>query len=395
MRRMAGVADFVDDLCAAGLNAAGVPAALAEFREGMRALCAAASRRRTRSWRRWRGQRPTSAAAAVAVAAAQTANQDLAGAQKTMVRAVRLRPQDAGLAELSRRVTAASKTTPAARPPTTQEPPKVGAVLDGWRLELLLGRGGWGQVFKAVRGGEARALKVMHPDLSRDPAFVERFKQEIGTLFSLRGNKHLVEIHSFGYAPDADVLVFPDGVHRRRVAGAIPDAQGAADGGPGARRVPGRGGGAGGGAWRGVVHRDVKPANILLRKDGTPVLVDFGLAALATGSGLTKTGQSAGYTAFFAAPEQLRGKAADARSDVYCLAASLWYALNYDKPDLREPDYFKPDHAPEGLRDLLTRALHPWPGSRPADAGEFRTLLEATAGGRGAGRPRPYGSTGR
>src|SRR5207244_3820577 len=112
--------------------------------------------------------RPTSAAAAVAAAAAQTARQDLSAAHKTMLRAVRLRPLDAALAELSRRVTQAAQSTPGASPESqalSVQPPKVGAVLDGWRLEQLLGRGGWGQVFKAARGGEARALKVMHPDL--------------------------------------------------------------------------------------------------------------------------------------------------------------------------------------------------------------------------------------
>ena len=110
---------------------------------------------------------------------------------------------------------------------------------------------------------------------------------------------------------------------------------------------------------RGVVHRDVKPGNIMLRApNGSPVLVDFGLASVGEGKGLTKTGLSAGYTPMFAAPEQLRGKAADARSDVYALAASLLYALNYDKPDLREPDQFEPEHAPEALREVLTGRLH-------------------------------------
>ena len=131
---------------------------------------------------------------------------------------------------------------------------------------------------------------------------------------------------------------------------------------------------------RGVVHRDFKPANILLRKpQGQPVVVDFGLAVLAGGSGLTKTGQSAGYTPMFAAPEQLRGKPADARTDVYALAASLFYALNYDKPHLREPDQFEPEHAPEALREVLTRALHPKPERRYANAGEFRAALEKPA----------------
>ena len=142
MRRMTGVANFVDDLCAEGLSAAEFRKALAEFGAGMRAMAQGRVKEASAQLEEVAWRRPKSAAAAVAVAAAQTANQDLAGAQKTMVRAVRLRPQDAELAELSRGVTQASRTTPGGTAPSSQEPPKAGAVLDGWKLELLLGRGG-------------------------------------------------------------------------------------------------------------------------------------------------------------------------------------------------------------------------------------------------------------
>ncbi len=232
-------------------------------------------------------------------------------------------------------------------------------MLDGWRLEQLLGRGGWGQVFKAVRNGEERALKVMHPELSRDPLFVERFTAEILTLASLRGdedrgrrgNEYVVKIHSFGFAVDVGcwyfLMEYIKGVSLEQylmkngalsARQALPLFTRLADGLALAHA-------------RGVVHRDVKPGNIMLRApNGSPVLVDFGLASVGDGSGLTQTGQSAGYTPMFAAPEQLRGKSADARSDVYALGASLFYALNYDKPALREPDQFEPEHAPEALR---------------------------------------------
>ena len=395
MRRTAGVADFVDDLRAAGLNAAEFMAALAEFREGMRAMARGRVVEAGAKLEEVARSRPTSAAAAVAVAAVQTAKLDLSGAQKTMVRAVRLRPQDAGLAELSQRVTRLSQTTPPPPPsPPPVSSPTVGAVLDGWRLEQLLGHGGWGQVYKVRRGDAVRAMKVMHPELARDPGFVQRFRGEILTLARLGGHKSLVEIHDFNYAADAAcwylLMAFIDGLSLeqyllKKGPLTVGQARGlflaAADGLAAAH-------------GRGVIHRDIKPDNILLaRPNGLPVLVDFGLAALADGTGRTKTGQSAGYTPMFAAPEQLHGEPATARSDVYSLAATLYYALTYDKPDLRKPYNWEPEHAPEALRDLLTRALHHRPEKRPANAAEFRALLQGAGDRMGRGDPAPTTAT--
>jgi formylglycine-generating enzyme required for sulfatase activity len=386
MRRMAGIADYVEDLHAAGLSGSEFRSLLAVFREGQRDLGQGRiGEARTKLLEASRA-RPTSGAAAVALAAVQAAGHDLSAAEQSLGRAARLRPRDAELGELHRRVTEVSRgATPQEKPRGTAAPPKVGAVLDGWQLEQLLGRGGWGQVFKATRNGEERALKVMHPELSRDPLFVERFTAEVLTLASLRGdedrgrrgNEYVVKIHNFGYARDADcwyfLMEYIKGVSLEQylmknsalsAKQALPLFTRLADGLALAHA-------------RGVIHRDVKPGNIMLRApNGAPVLVDFGLASVGEGAGLIKTGQSAGYTPMFAAPEQLRGKSADARSDVYALAAALFYALNYDKPHLREPDQYEPEHAPEALREVLTRALHPKPERRYANAGEFRAALE-------------------
>ncbi len=389
MRRMAGIADYVEDLHAAGVTGEEFRVLVGVFREGQRDLgqgrIAEAKAKLSEASR----ARPTSGAAAVALAAVQAVGHDLSGAEQSLGRAMRLRPRDAELGELHRRVTEVSRgATPPDQPGGTATPPKVGMVLDGWRLEQLLGRGGWGQVFFARRGDEERALKVMHPELSRDPLFVERFTAEILTLASLRGDEDrgrrghecVVKIHNFGYARDADcwyfLMEYIEGVSLEQYLmknGALsakhvlPLFTRLADGLALAHA-------------RGVVHRDIKPGNIMLRAPkGAPVLVDFGLASVGEGAGLTKTGQSAGYTPMFAAPEQLRGKSADARSDVYALAAALFYALNYDKPHLREPDQFEPEHAPEALREVLTRALHPKPERRYANAGEFRAALEKPA----------------
>jgi formylglycine-generating enzyme required for sulfatase activity/predicted Ser/Thr protein kinase len=376
MRRMTGIADYVEELHTAGVTGSEFRALLAPLRDGQRALGEGRIAEAKAKLSEASQARPTSGTVAVALAAVQAADHDLPAAEQSLSRAVRLRPRDAELGELHRRVTEVSRgATPTDKPRGTAAPPKVGAVLDGWRLEQLLGRGGWGQVFKACRDEEVRAFKVMHPELSSDPAFVERFKAEILTLAGLRGHKHLVEIHGFG--KDADcwyfLMEYIKGVSLEQYLmknGALSEKQALplftrlADGLALAHA-------------RGVVHRDIKPGNIMLRApNGSPVLVDFGLASVGEGAGLTKAGQSAGYTPMFAAPEQLRGKSADARSDVYALGASLFYALNYDKADLREPDQYEPEHAPEALREVLARALHPKPERRYANAGEFRAALE-------------------
>jgi serine/threonine protein kinase len=379
VRRLAGVADFVEELRAGGLPLADFRAHLHAFRDGARAFGQGRMAEAGTLLLRASQERPQSAVAAAALAAAQAAGHDLPAAEKSLARAVRLRPQDRELAELHRRVTEVSRGgTPPDVPPghvSPRQPPRVGDVLDGWRLEQVLGRGGWGQVFRASRGGQVRALKVMHPDLSGDPAFVDRFKGEILTLAGLRGQKHLVEIHGFGYATDAAcwyfLMEFIDGLsleHLLKQRGALPPEQArqlflaVADGLAAAHA-------------RGVIHRDIKPANILARPDGTPVLVDFGLAALAGTPGLTQTGQSPGYTALFAAPEQTHDYHADTRSDVYSLAGSLYYTLAYRDERYRKPYLFRHDLVPEHLREVLKRALDRDPDNRHPDAAGFRDAL--------------------
>jgi serine/threonine protein kinase len=389
MRRMAGIADYVEELHTAGVTGSEFRALLAPLRDGQRALGEGRIAEARAKLSEASQARPTSGTAAVALAAVQAADHDLPAAEQSLSRAVRLRPRDAELGELHRRVTEVSRgATPTDKARGTAAPPKVGAVLDGWRLEQLLGRGGWGQVFRATRNDEERALKVMHPELSRDPVFVERFKAEILTLAALRGHKQLVSIHGFGYAADAGcwyfLMKFIEGISLEQylmkkggltLEEAVPKFARLVNGLAHAHE-------------RGIVHRDIKPANILWhaqaadgsrifgRQDAFPVLVDFGLAAAAAGSSLTRMGHSAGYTPMFAAPEQLRGRSADARSDVYSLAATIYYALNYDKPHLREPDQFEPEYSPEALREVLTRALHQKPERRHANAGEFWAALE-------------------
>jgi serine/threonine protein kinase len=388
LRRLSGVADFVEDLKTAGLSP-GDPAfvaALRSFQEGARHLTNGQVAAAARELQGLADAQPESGTAQAVLAAAQAMNRDLGAARRSLTKAVSLRPRDRELADLERQVTRANAgPTPVSAPEATtklpRRAPQVGDHLDGWWLEQLLGHGGWGQVFRASRGIQSAALKVMHPELSTDASFVERFRREILTLGGLRGQAHLVEIHDFGFAADCGswyfVMQLIEGVtlehHLSRAPKPLTVAQ--------VRRVflPITQALAVAHA-RGVVHRDIKPANILLSKDkGQPVLVDFGLATVG-GSVLTGTGRSAGYTAMFAAPEQLRGRPADARCDVYALAGSIHYCLTYDRPEIREPDRFEARHVPPILAGLLGRALSPQPDRRYPDADAFaRALDQATA----------------
>jgi eukaryotic-like serine/threonine-protein kinase len=133
----------------------------------------------------------------------------------------------------------------------------------------------------------------------------------------------------------------------------------------------------------GVVHRDVKPGNVLLRDDGVTKLVDLGIATAADHTRITRTGIVLG-TASYMAPEQLEGRAAGPAADIYALAAVCFEALAGERaraggspmeiahatateppPDLRE----RWAAAPPAAAELLGRAMAPDPGARPATAG--------------------------
>jgi serine/threonine-protein kinase len=378
LRRMTSVVDFVDELAAAGVAGKEFIDLIQSMREGQLALVQGRSAEAESKLMQLARSRPQSGAAAMAAAAVDVVEHRLPSAQQELTRAVRLRPADEELRELQSRATRAL----AFSTPATVEASKpagagvgVGSTIDGWTLEGRLGSGGWGQVFRARKGDKVCALKLMHPELSADPAFVARFRSEILTLANLRGTKYLVNIIDFSYAVSANCWYFlmeyvvgitlENYLSRKgplSVGQARPIFTKVAEGLAAAHQ-------------RGVIHRDIKPANILLRKDGEPVLVDFGLATVVEGPRSTTASKVTGYTAVFAAPEQLRGRPADTRSDVYALGGTLMYTLLYDKPDLREPMDYNPANVPEEVRELLEKALASSPDQRTRDAAAFLELL--------------------
>ncbi len=123
LRRTAGAADFIDDLCAGGLTADEFRSALANFREGVSMLTRGRAGEANSRLDKLARSRPTSAGAAVALAAAQAMNRDLSGRKKSVARSARLRPWDVGLAELSQRLAQTAPPAPTPAPPPPAPPP--------------------------------------------------------------------------------------------------------------------------------------------------------------------------------------------------------------------------------------------------------------------------------
>jgi len=123
---------------------------------------------------------------------------------------------------------------------------------------------------------------------------------------------------------------------------------------------------------QGIIHRDIKPANILVSKSGIPKLGDFGIARSLEGHGMTQTGAALG-TLDYMAPEQMSSaRTADARADVYSLAATLYHMVTGEVP---RP--ISADELPTELRSFIVKALHRRPENRPASVVEFaRGLAE-------------------
>lgn len=376
MQRLLGVADFIDELKREGFSVSAFATQFREYRGAAEQFSAGHLAEAEAALARQADALPRSASVAVALAATQTAAHDFLRAETSLSRAVHLRPGDAELGDLHRRLTVISRrgTTPAEKSRSDAPRWKEGDVFDGWTLERLLGWGGWGMVFRAKRRDQVCALKMMHPDLSTDPHFVESFKREMRLLMRL--DPHVNLIHIVDHDKDLSsgswyfVMPFIDGLNlqqhlERHGAMELDNARelfvGLAEGLAVAHNC-------------GVVHRDIKPQNILIRGDRSPVLVDFGLAALEGVPGYTRP---MGYTALFVPPEQIRTGRAGARGDVYSLAATLYFALLFDQPDRRS--LFKARHAPDEVRDLLMRCLDNDPDERP----DIEDFLEALRRGTG------------
>ncbi len=275
-----------------------------------------------------------------------------------------------------------------------------GDELDGFVIEAVAGRGGMGVVYRARQHEPNRlvALKIIAADLAGDAAFRARFRRESSIAAQIE-HPNVIPVHAVGEAGGVLYIVmrFVEGTDMR----ALIAQEGRLEPRRGAAIVDAVGQALDAAHAHGLVHRDVKPANILIATAGArehPYLSDFGLSRHIEGSqGLTGTGAFLG-TIDYVAPEQARGDPIDARADVYSLGCVLFEALTGTVPFPRDNDLAKlyahdrspPPSALERVSDLppefeavLARAMAKAPGDRYLSAGDLgRAAVAAAAGTR-------------
>jgi predicted Ser/Thr protein kinase len=245
----------------------------------------------------------------------------------------------------------------------------------GYEVEAVIARGGMGVVYRAHQVGLGRsvALKVIAGERAEDPLFRARFVREARLAASL-DHPNVIPIFEAGEDEDGELFIamrLVDGSDLQRLI----VRSGPLEAGFAARIVGQAAAGLDAAHRRGLVHRDVKPANILLSgpAENPHVYVsDFGVAKSAAGGGeLTDTSEWIG-TPGYAAPEQVRGGAVDARADVFALGCVLLAALGRAAP---EPE---PRPAlPAALEAVIARATAVSPGARFQSTGELADALLA------------------
>ena len=208
---------------------------------------------------------------------------------------------------------------------------EIGSVLGGrYRLIELLGQGGMATIYRATDAqlGRDVAVKLLRPEYGRDPDFVARFELEARSVASL-SSPNVVAVHDFGTDPAGPYIVMDlvdgeDLATLLRRNGALPARKAARIAADVGRAIAAA-------HARGIVHRDIKPGNILIAQDGRVQVADFGIARALAEAQMTLPGTTLG-SIHYMSPEQARGELATERSDIYSLGVVLFEMLAGRRP---------------------------------------------------------------
>jgi beta-lactam-binding protein with PASTA domain/predicted Ser/Thr protein kinase len=277
-----------------------------------------------------------------------------------------------------------------------------GSVLGGrYRVEARIGAGGMAEVFRGFDTTLNRtvAIKTLNAPYARDASFVERFRREAQAAARL-SHPNIVATYDSGTDGDTQFIVmeFIEGrtlaeflgsgktltrVHATEIAEKVCEALTAAHS-------------------QGVIHRDIKPGNIMVTRDGSVKVMDFGIARMISGPETAPQTSVVMGTATYISPEQAKGLPVDARSDLYSLGAVLYEMLAGRPPFIGDssvavaykqvnetpqpPSVHNPD-VPPSLDAVVMRALAKNPANRYQDAASFCTDLERTRLGEAVDAP--------
>jgi eukaryotic-like serine/threonine-protein kinase len=281
--------------------------------------------------------------------------------------------------------------------------PRVGVTLSGrYRLQRLIATGGMGQVWEAVdnRLGRRVAVKVLKAEFSEDSEFIERFRVEARTTAMLN-HPGIASVHDYGETqmdgegrtaylvmelvngePLNSVLKRTGRLSLRHTLDMLEQTGRALQVAHAA----------------GLVHRDVKPGNILITPTGQVKITDFGIAKAVDAAPVTQTGMVMG-TAQYIAPEQALGHDATPSSDVYALGVVGYEAVSGKRPftgdgaltvamkHIKEPPPPLPADLPPNVRELIEITLVKNPGMRYRSGGPFADAVAAVRAGRRPPRP--------
>jgi serine/threonine-protein kinase len=269
-----------------------------------------------------------------------------------------------------------------------------GSTFAGYKVESVVGAGGIGILYRArqIRLDRPVALKLVEPEVARDPVIRERLRREARMVAAL-DHPNVVPLYEAGEERGTVYIVtrWVEGTE----LGTLVQSHGPLEPGRAARTAAQIAAALEVAHEQGLVHRDVKPSNVILTSEDHVYLTDFGLAKRAeTAPGLTGVDQMLG-TVDYVAPEQIEGSEPDARGDIYSLGcvlfetlmgeapfadqkggmAKMWAQINAEPPSVRER---RPD-VPPALEEVIGRAMAKTPDARPT-AAAFRNDVLAAVG---------------